>query len=184
MLSENWTGSDLYAGDPPSRPLDVLTAAVNTDTRTDTWYDQVGNVVATVDPRGVWTRTYYDKANRPVATLQNWTGSDLYGTAVPEGNPAISDHDILTEIGYNSDGYRDIATDPLGHKTKYEYNHVGQLLKTVVNYVNGGEPQNENDQRNITTSYVYDTFGRQIQTTDTLGHVTLNFYDDLGRTTA
>ncbi|RPI89239.1 MAG: hypothetical protein EHM40_21185, partial [Chloroflexi bacterium] len=182
---QNFVG-DINNDDPPERPLDALTAAISTNIRTDTWYDKAGNVVATVDPRGVWTRTYYDEASRPVAALQNWTGSDLYGdlSTAPAYNPAVPDQNVRTTVAYDSDGRRDITTDPLGRVTKYEYNDSGQVLKTIANYVNSGEPQNDQDQRNIVTQYVYDAPGRQVQATDTLGRVTRNVYDDLGRLTS
>ncbi len=183
---QNLAGQGISEATPPERDPNALTAAASTNIRTDTWYDKVGNVVATVDPRGVWTRTYYDLANRPVATIQNWTGSDLYGdlSTAPAYNPAVPDANIRTTIAYNPDGYRDTTTDPLGRVTKYVYNDVGQLLKVTANYVNGGVPQNEDDQRNIVTQYAYDAFGRQIKTTDTSGRVALNAYDDLGRVTS
>ncbi|RPI91406.1 MAG: DNRLRE domain-containing protein, partial [Chloroflexi bacterium] len=184
-IVQNFVG-DINNDDPPERPLDALTAAISTNIRTDTWYDKAGNVVATVDPRGVWTRTYYDEANRPVATLQDWTGSDLYGdlTTAPAYNPAVPDQNVRMTVAYDSDGRRDTTTDPLGRVTKYEYNDSGQVFKTIANYVNSGEPQNGQDQRNIVTQYAYDAPGRQVQATDTLGRVTRNAYDDLGRLTS
>jgi RHS repeat-associated protein len=173
----------LSSSEPPERPLDVMTAAISTNIRTDTWYDQAGNVVATVDPRGIWMRTYYDEANRPVAVYQNWNGADLYGdiSTAPSYNPASPEQNIASLIAYSSDGRRDTTTDPLGHVTKYDYSDAGQVLTTTVNYINGGPPQYPADEWNIVTSYRYNALGQQVKTTDALGRITLAAYDDLGR---
>ena len=65
--------------------------------------------------------------------------------------------------------------------TKYEYDERGQLITVTANFVNSGEPQNDDNQRNIVTSYTYDALGRQVTTADTAGRVSLSSYDDLGR---
>jgi len=178
---QNLVGQSYTVNQPPAR--DPMNLADETNIRTDTWYDQAGNVVATQDPRGVWTRTYYDKANRPVAVFQNWIGTDLYGdiSTAPSYNPAYPDENIRSSVAYDQEGRRDTTTDPFDHVTKYEYNEVGQLIKVIANYVNGGLPQNEDNQRNIITSYTYDALGRQVTTTDTTGRVVFNSYDNLGR---
>ncbi|RPH68757.1 RHS repeat protein, partial [bacterium] len=175
---QNLAGQAINDATPPA-------AGVDANVRSDTYYDKAGNVIAAVDPRGMVTRTYYDEANRPVATLQNWTGTDLYGdlSTAPAYNPAVPYENVRTTVAYNADGYRDTTTDPLDRVTKYEYNEVGQLLKVTANYLNGGVPQNDQDQRNIVTEYDYDALGRQINTTDTSGRVAVNVYDDLGRVT-
>jgi len=172
---QNLSGQEFSESEPPD-------AGVEANLRTDTYYDKVGNVIANIDPRGIVTRTYYDHANRPVTTVKNLTGQGIDITTPPvRGN---YDQNVRTDITYDQYGRRDTTTDPLGHVTKYVYNNRGQLLKTIVNYVNGGEPQNEDNQRNIVTTYVYDALGRQIQTTDTLGRITLTVYDNLGRVTS
>jgi RHS repeat-associated protein/CSLREA domain-containing protein len=180
---QNLVGWAITTNTPPARAANALTGALSVNLRTDTWYDKVGNVVAIQDPRGVWTRTYYDAARRPVATIQNWTGTNLYGdlSTAPAYNPAFPDRNVRTTTTYTPNGRRDTTTDPLGRVTKYEYDGLGQLLKVTGNYINGGLPQNDQDQRNIVTQYVYDALGRQIQMIDTLGRITLNSYDDLSR---
>ena len=155
--------------------------ATDADIRTDTYYDKAGNAIATVDPRGVVTRTYYDSANRPIATVQNWTGADIYSSTIPARGSGGPDENVRTDIAYDSSGRRDTTTDPLGHITKYQYDVVGQLIQVTNNYVNGGSPQNDQNQRNIVTLYDYDALGRQVKLTDTSGRITLSDYDKLSR---
>ena len=145
-----------------------------------TYYDEAGNAIATVDAKGVVTRTYYDESNRPYAVVRNLTG-DIYTATPPARGTGASDENVRTDIAYDAQGRRDHTTDPAERVTKYEYNGTGQLLRTIFNYANGGQPQNDADQRNIVTGYAYDVLGRQVQSTDTLGRVTLTAYDGLGR---
>ena len=149
--------------------------------RSDTYYDEAGNVIATVDPRGVATRTYYDSANRPYATVQNLIGQSIYVTTPPARGGILSDDNVRTDIAYDSFGRRDFTTDPMERVTKYQYDVLGRLDKVTANYVNGGWPQNNFNQQNIVTQYAYDALGRQVQVTDTLDRATVNEYDDLGR---
>ena len=170
---QNLVGQSI--SNPEPRPG---TGTTDTNIRSDTYYDQAGNVIATVDPRGTVTRTYYNSANRPVATVQNMTGQDIYVTTIPARGDDVN---IRTDIAYNENGRRDTTTDPLGRVTKYEYDERGQLITVTANFVNSGEPQNDDNQRNIVTSYTYDALGRQVTTADTAGRVSLSSYDDLGR---
>lgn len=172
---QNLSGQAISVATPPAAGTEV-------NLRSDTYYDEVGNAIATVDPRGIVTRTYYDEANRPVSIVQNLVNRSIYYPMPPARGDSIEN--VRTDIAYDQYGRRDTTTDPRGHVTKYEYNSTGQLIKTIVNYVNGGSPQNEDNQRNLVSEYVYDALDRQIQTTDTLGRVTLNAYDDLGRLTS
>jgi RHS repeat-associated protein len=148
------------------------------------YYDEVGNVIATVDPRGVVTRTFYDSVNRPVTTVQNLVGQDIYVKTPPARDSGGSDENIRTDVAYDSLGRYESMTDPLERMTKYEYNEPGHLIRVTANHMNGGLPQNDLNQRNIVTEYSYDALGRQVTSTDTLGRGTLNDYDDLSRLVA
>ena len=79
-----------------------------------------------------------------------------------------------------ADGNVDAVEDPLGRVTEYEYNELGLTTKETAN-VNVGQSQNYLNEYNIVTTYTYDDVGRLKTTTDTLGRVTENFYDELGR---
>ncbi len=144
-----------------------------------TYYDEAGNVIATVDPTGLVTRTYYDEASRPSTIVQNLIG-DIYANPPARGDGS-TDQNVRTDIAYDTDGRRDTIKDPMGRDTKYEYNELGQLVKVTANYLNGGEPKNDENQRNIVTEYAYDALGRQTTITDTLDRITRTEYDNLGR---
>ncbi|MCC6299252.1 MAG: DNRLRE domain-containing protein, partial [Anaerolineales bacterium] len=158
-------------------------AGTTTNIRTDTYYDEAGNVIATIDPRGVVTRTYYDAANRPYATVQNLVGQSIYVNTPPARGSGAPDENLRVDIAYDANGRRDFTTDPFDRETKYTYDQLGQVVKVTMNYVNGGLPLNDDNQRNIVTAYTYDALGRQISTTDALNRVTINGYDDLSRVT-
>ena len=132
-------------------------------------------------PNGAVTRTYYDSANRPATVVQNLVGQDIYITAPPARTSGTNDQDIRTDTQYDANGRRIAETDPMGHVTRYNYNPQGQLASTVVNPLDG-QPENYQNQYNLTTSYTYDALGRQLTSTDPLGRVTASVYDALGRT--
>ena len=161
MVVQNWDGSNIYTDPAPDRSLGECGTDVNVCS--ETFYDQVGNVTLTVDPRGVATSTEYDEANRPKLIVQNPGGA--------------SNEIRQTEIAYDENGRRDTTTDLLGHVTKYGYNHVGQLMQETANYLANSSAPNFN----IVTHYTYDALGRQLTQEDALGRVNLNEYDDLGR---
>ena len=171
---QNLVGQAISNATPPA-------AGVEANIRSDTYYDEAGNVIAAVDPGGLVTRTYFDSANRPVTTVQNLTGQSIYVTTPPARGSGQTEQNVRTDIAYDAFGRRDTSTDPLGRVSKSEYNEVGQLIKTTANYVNGGLPQNDQNQRNIVTEYFYDALGRQTSVTDTAGRVSLNTYDEIGR---
>lgn len=171
---QNLTGQPISNTTPPDRNA----TASGQNLRTDTFYDQVGSVIATQDPKGIVTRTYYDSANRPVTIVKNLAGQDIYVTVPPAGGGTIQN--IRTDIAYDQYGQRSTTSDPLLHVTKYEYNRLDQMIKVTGNYL-VGQPQNYQDQYNLVTSYAYDALGHAESSTDTLGRVSLNSYDKVGR---
>ena len=181
VVVENLTGG--YANSTPPDPQQGECGA-EANICSFTYYDEVGNVIATVDPRGVVTRTYYDDAYRPETIVQNLVGQNIYLDTPPLRGSGGPDENIRTDIAYDANGRRDTTTDPLERVTKYEYNSAGQLVKNYVNYANGGIPQNDQDQFNIVTEYWYDALGRQTDVIDTLGNVSISSFDDLGRVTS
>ena len=166
---------DIYSTTPPNR----TTGATSSNIRTDTWYDKTGNVIATIDPKGIVTRTYYDTANRPVTVVQNLIG-DIYSTTPPSRGTGGPDQNVRVDTVYDQNGRKSSTIDPFGRETKYEYNELSQLKKVTANYVTG-QPQNYQDKFNVVTEYSYDALGRRITTTDTLGRVSRSTYDDLSR---
>jgi RHS repeat-associated protein/CSLREA domain-containing protein len=170
---QNLSGQAISDSTPPAR----VVGATSVNIRTDTYYDQAGNILASQDPRGTVTRTYYDEANRPVTIVQNLVGQDIYVTTPPA--PGGPEQNLRTDITYDSNGRRSTSTDPLGRVAKYDYDSLGQLVTQTTNY-DASRPQNDQNQFNIVATYGYDALGRRLTTTDTAGRVTASSYDSLG----
>ncbi|HUI87278.1 MAG TPA: DUF6531 domain-containing protein [Anaerolineales bacterium] len=168
----NLTSQSIWVSTPPGRG-----AEADANIRTDTYYDQAGNAIATVDPMGIVTRTYYDAANRPVATVQDLAGQDIYATTPP--GRGVNDN-IRNDISYDQYGRKSTATDALGAINKYGYDTLGQVISTTANYA-AGQAQNYQYKFNLITQFSYDALGRQVSVTDTLNRVTSNTYDGASR---
>jgi RHS repeat-associated protein len=163
----------IYLEDPPPAGDE------DTNLLTETYYDEGGNVIATVDPKGVVTRTYYDSANRPVTVIRNLTPKgNIYESA--DSFTQGPDINIRTDTSYDQYGRTSTTTNPLGHVTKYEYNLLGQTKRVKVNFLDG-YIKNYQGKFNLTTEYDYDVLGRLVSTTDTKERVTISTYDNLGR---
>ena len=180
---QNLVGQAIEIATPPA-----VCGAVDQNLCTDTFYDAGGNVIATQDPLGIVTRTYYDSLNRPYMTVQNLVGYDIYNDTPPEcAVPGSGDTNLCTSTIYDEAG-RAIATrDPLGHVTRTYYDEAGRAYATVRNLTADVEidqpPAREagNPDENIRTDTLYDSNGRQVLSIDPLGRQTQYEYDILGR---
>jgi RHS repeat-associated protein/CSLREA domain-containing protein len=150
-----------------------------------TYYDEAGRVIATVDPNGVVTRTYYDLWNRAATIVRNLVGQSIYDPNPPAFGSANPDENVRTDYGHNENNQIVDVLDSLERQTHYAFDQLGQLTKETVNYTNGGTPQNYRDasgnQFNLITTYTYDVRGNQIAVTDTTGVTTRTYYDALAR---
>ncbi|MCG2787138.1 MAG: DUF6531 domain-containing protein, partial [Anaerolineae bacterium] len=72
-IVENLSGQAITAATPPSRGNSL--SLVNL--RTDMVYDANGNMIATTDPLGIITRTWYDALNRPITVVNNLKGWNI-----------------------------------------------------------------------------------------------------------
>ncbi|MGB8212801.1 MAG: DUF6531 domain-containing protein, partial [Anaerolineales bacterium] len=97
---QNLSGQSIETPTPPARG----SGAIDQNVRTDTVYDAAGNAIATINPLGVITRTYFDAANRPVTTVQNLTGQDISVTTPPVFNPLYPDQNVRTDTVYDASG--------------------------------------------------------------------------------
>lgn len=154
---------------------------------TEYGYDAVGNQVLVTDTAssemtlGNVTYTEYDALNRVARTRQN------YLPGYPQNYQDT--YNRITEYGYDAAGRQTLITDTLGNVTYTEYDAAGRVARTWHNYL-PGYPQNyylpptggtEGGHYNRVTAYGYDTLGRTVLVTDTLGHATYTGYDALGR---
>ncbi|MBI5566904.1 MAG: hypothetical protein HY870_18545, partial [Chloroflexi bacterium] len=165
-------------------------------------YDAGNNLTQTVDARGFTTTFTYSGTflTRKVDAV----GSTWLYTPTADGRNLLAAElapgGRLTEYQYDQFGQRSVVTDALKGVTRYGYDPVGrlititdslgritvnaydkadQLIAVTANFTTtGGVDPNA---FNLTTRYGYDGFGRQIAVTDTLQHVTRNYYDRAGR---
>jgi RHS repeat-associated protein len=135
-----------------------------------TEYDLAGDVIATVDGRGIPTRTWYDAARRPVLTLDGRsnptrTWYDPLGAAAETvdavGNPGYSFRDALGRLT----GTRDAN----GFTTQDFYNLVGDLTQSV-------------DERGKSTTFAFDLLDRRVATTDPNSNRWRSILDAVGNT--
>ncbi len=133
------------------------------------------NTDSSLGARIYYSATYYDAADRQIATVNagtNPTGAG--GAATPWARPAdaptsVTDSnfagDLITLTSYNSAGEVYETTDPNGIVSASYYNNLGETTQTIAAYdpsVNSGNPTNDQNQ---TTLYTYDGLGDQTSMT-------------------
>ncbi|MDA8248906.1 MAG: DUF6531 domain-containing protein [Rhodospirillales bacterium] len=118
-------------------------------------YDAVGNVVATIDPRGNVTTSTYD-ADRRVTS-----------TTLPSAPTALT-----TTTTY----------DPDGRVLRIQQSAAGTVLRTTsTTYTLAGKIATSTDANGNTTTYTYDADERLVSRTDPMGRTTTYTYDALSR---
>ena len=156
-------------------------------------YDDAGNELATTDAKGRTTSYSYDDANRVISEKR----------PDPDGGGPLEAPE--TTYTYDDVGNKLSATDPLGRTTRFANDSANRLVSTtepdpdgigpivepttsrtydpngnlasVVEPRGNAQGANPDDYR---TRYTYDAAGRLLTTTDPLGHVTSNTYDEVG----
>ena len=117
---QNLTGQSIETVTPPT----CGTGLSLTNIRTDTAYDDNGNVIATTDPLGMITRTYYDALNRPITVVQNLTGQAIAVSTPPAADQAAR---IFAQIlTMTVRGMRIATVDPMGIVTRTYYDDAGK----------------------------------------------------------
>lgn len=170
------------------------------NTRTDTIYDAIGRVTATVDERGNVTLFEYDEAcgcsgrrTKTIDALLNETAYryDLNGNQVAvvdaNGHETLFEYDALnrptrttfhdgtfTETVYDALGRKTATIDSEGNRIDFLYDALGRLVEVLQPAPEVGDPR-------PSTQYEYDSRGNQIEQTDAEGRTTRYEYDLLGR---
>jgi YD repeat-containing protein len=140
--------------------------------QTQTVYDGDGNAIETIDSQrfdnatgtgalgsptsGIGARVYYaasyfDAIDRLTATVNVGTNGGTAWTR-PTTAPASSPTVLVASYGYNSAGWVQDVTDPLGLDRRTTYDALGRVTKTVQDYTNG----TITNETNATTEYGYD----------------------------
>lgn len=147
---------------------------------TTSWtYDERGIATSTTQPLGnvrggnpaAYTTDYTTDADgRTVTTVQPSVNVESGGGAPVQAHP-------ITEVGYDTFGDRTSVSDPDGNITSDTYDADGELLgETQPAYTAPGTSTSVSP----TTQYTYTSLGRQATSTDPLGNVTTNTYDQSG----
>src|SRR6266498_2239888 len=171
------TGRTIETTSPPNRG----TGITDENIRTDTVYDPAGNVFQTIDPAGIVTQTYYDAANRPSFTVQNFVDPGIY-------DPTYPDQNVRTEYFYDANNNLIATKDTLGVITRTYYDELNRPSSVVQNLVgqdiNVSSPPQRGSDSNIRTDTYYDANGNMIATKDPNGIFTRTYYDALNRPVA
>lgn len=134
--------------------------------------DQVATATAS---DGVITKYEYDGHGNRTAMIENHVA----------GQPATAERNVRTEAAYDQSttagkaGLVTSETDPLGRVTRYEYDALGRLTKTVRSFVSGSNASDTN----LETRTLYDQLGWPSASVDERGFVTRSVTDRLGRVT-
>jgi RHS repeat-associated protein len=134
-------------------------------------YDEVGNLIATVDPIGNRTLRFYDAVSRLIALVDargkgtQFTYDNL--NRVMQVQDAINE---ITSFTYDPNGNLLTVTDAKNHVTTYTYDNMDRLAT-------------RKDALNRSESYQYDLAGNLTQFTDRKNQVITFQYDALNRRT-
>lgn len=154
------------------------------------FYDDDGNVTATVDALLHRTDFTYDSAGNKLTeqrtddagrTLTTTFAYDDHSNMLSETDPMGN----ITQYTYNARRQPLTITDPRGKITQNTYDAQGNLKqtidplgnKTVYAYFPSGLPSTVTDARQNITTFTYDVAGNLTQQTDALNHSTSYGYD-------
>lgn len=183
-------------------PRGLLLTRTAAGAKTTISYDAVGDVTKVTQPDSVFTSYGYDTAHR-LTDMYDALGNHVHFTLDEAGNrtaesayasgsgtpsrslsrvyntlgqlaQSLDAYGKATSYGYDADGNRTDATDPLGIKTHENYDALSRLSQTVQNYLG-----TDSATANTTTSFGYDSDDNLTQTTDPNGLNTNDFYDGL-----
>lgn len=152
---------------------------------TEYGYDGRGNQTHVTDTLGMVTRSFYGDGNLLAGKITNWQGSitDLSDCQFP---PAEPDKDLCTLYTYDNEENLIVTTDPLGRQSRTFYDLLNRTAGTIKNWDGSMTlatcqfPPTTSDQ-NLCTRYQYDDVSNQILMTDTVGHQTYTFYNEVNR---
>ena len=177
--------------DALDRPIEQITNYVpasndpDANLTTTTAYDLAGNPTASVDPRGIVTRSVYNDRGLVIETIADCTDSGFTPSADPANCEGAGTHDgatnVVTDTTYDGAGnvlsttQRDPLTAVHDVVTSSAYDETGRLIEQIVDAGEG--------KLNLRTQYAYDAAGRQIATRDPLDTITRSIYDGLGQLT-
>jgi RHS repeat-associated protein len=201
---QNLGGWDVYNQQPPNCSSSGVTCDTDTNVRTDYYYDDLGNQVASKSPDETISRSYYDALDRVVASVKNFVSSSIYDP-LPEFNPQVTDQNVQSQTIYTVAGTTQKTIDPNGGVVYFCYDASNREVKHIQNPTVSSpcgdytaSTETDQDQGTLTsydasgnrisivdptgkeTKYVYDNLERLVSKTDPLQQVTRNEYDVAG----
>ena len=165
-----------------AQSLEILAASTQPDMspaalRTEIYYDEVGNVVRTVNPRGVETRIEVNALNEAVTVTR--------GSAVDE---AVARGELITgesALGYQSRIWRDFNGRVVRTEVENRDSNtagVGAWVESTVVYDILGNPLSSSVEVDATTTlthtYRYDPSQLLIEVTEPAGNTHVTRYDE------
>ncbi|MCL4561765.1 MAG: hypothetical protein M1281_14300, partial [Chloroflexi bacterium] len=174
VVVQNLSNWDALDPQPPDCNQSGVACDGTHNVRTDYFYDQAGNPIASMDPLGVITRTYYDAINRPTEVVRNLVGNAnqsvvewIQAVTPPAFDPEDPYTNVPTYSQYDDLGRLETQTDAKGIATKYGYDALDRLTDVWEDYVEGAAP---GPDVNVHTHYAYDEAGNLTAITDANGH--------------
>jgi RHS repeat-associated protein len=146
-------------------------------------YNAFNQVLTDKDGNGVTTTSTYDSrgnltnVSRPLTgTSQTQTTTYNYADVAHPGDvTSMVDADNKTWVyGYDGNGYRNSAKDPLGNQATFVFNGDGWKTSSVTPKGNVGGC---GCTAQYTTTYGYNPFGQLTTTSDPLSHGSIRHYD-------
>jgi YD repeat-containing protein len=151
-------------------------------------YDSRGNRIAVIDTYGTITRTYYDRANRPVTIVQNLVGQTIQTATPPDRGTGAADENIRTDIRYDRAGNTIATIDPKGTVTRVYYDEASRPIVNVQNLtgqdISVQVPPTYDPafpDQNVRTDTLYDDNGNVVALIDTNGVITRTYFDAVNR---
>jgi len=150
--------------------------------------DVAGNVTQTdvTDPRGFVRRVTFTPVGAG-STTGGYVLTDTYALGKPEQQTYTYEREMGTNLILS-------ITDPLGRRTAYAYDGMGNVsgvtrlagtggavTTTIVNDQTLNVPLTVTDPLNHTTTFTYDTAGKMLTVANALGHTTTFTYNAAGQ---
>ncbi len=137
-----------------------------------------GHLISETDPLGNTTSYTYNGLGQVLTVTDPLNHTTTYDyDAFGRQTKVIDPLGRTTSTTYNPAGRVESVTDPLGQVTSYQYDYLGRV---ILESFEAKDKRGHTDVRTTTTVYNYDdvTRHRFEITTDTLGYVTSQEFDD------
>ena len=140
--------------------IDTPQNGENDDLVTRMTYGNFGLLATSTDPLGRITEYSYNEIGLMTSVI------------VAQGTT----DEATTTYDYDAAGNRILMVDGEGNETRYEYDSLNRLTKTIEQDPDGNGPL-----QSPVSEISYDAFGNVSTITDANGNTTTNFYDELNR---